>query len=166
MKGSRGGRFYLRKAMRKIQANKSDYSFSEVFSGKNPVYEPAAVGGRSLVSGMHDQIQLEANQLLGVNNCLINAIALAAGLPMPNLGTLMRIRERIGNYGQMLLATNESVGVIRQVLDTNIGIAVIYQDRPSEDFVGVGGPLLIYHVNGNHFTDSMPHDFAAYAPKK
>lgn len=160
MKGSKGGRFYLRRTLRSLQnlqKSKADPSFSDVFSGKSPLYEPAAIGGRSLVSKMNSRIQIEANQLLEDNNCLINAIALAAGRPVPTLGQLMAIRERIGSYGDMLLATNETVGIIREVLEINTAIAVIYQDRESEDFPGVGEPLLIYHVNGNHFTHQMPH---------
>ncbi len=163
MKGSKGGRFFLHKAIRRIERSEKEPSFSEVFSGKTPFYRPAAIGGRSLVTEMNTQIQLEANQLLGVNNCLINAIALAAGLPMPNLGQLMRIRERIGSYGNMLLATGPTIAIIRNVLNIHAAIAVIYQDRASEDFDGAGGPLLIYHVDGNHFTHQMPLDFHAYS---
>jgi hypothetical protein len=162
MKGSKGGRFYIRRTLRRLQRSKCSPSFVKVFSGKKPWYNPASIGGRSLVSSMNDKIQIDANLLLGVNNCLINAVALAAGLPMPNLGMLMAIRERIGSYGEMLLATNETLRIIREVLEIQNPIAVVYQDRQSEDFAGSGDVLLIYHVGGDHFTDKKPSGFSTY----
>ncbi|MEM6719520.1 MAG: DUF4157 domain-containing protein [Bacteroidota bacterium] len=158
MKGSKGARFYLLQVIRNIKRSKKTPSFHSVFSGKNPLYLPAATGGRGKVSEMNEQIELIRNELLGVNNCLINAIALAAHLPLPNLGQLLRIREQIGSVGEMLLASDENIAIIRQVLGIQDTISIIYQDRESEDFAGsTGHTLLIYHVNENHFTHIMPH---------
>lgn len=158
MKGSRGGRHYLKKAYRKIKRRKKPYPFSRLFSGTKPIYKPAAEGGRSLVTKKNEELKIEhdANLLLNVNNCLINAISLAAHGRMPNLGQLMNIRGQIGSYGDMLFAAPRIITIIRNVLNIQNPITVVYGDRPNENFAGHGNLLTIYHVNGNHFTNIKP----------
>ncbi|MGH1385369.1 DUF4157 domain-containing protein [Kordia sp.] len=158
MKGSRGGRHYLKKAYRKVKRRKKPYTFSRLFSGTKPIYKPAAEGGRSLVTNKNEELKIEhdANLLLNVNNCLINAISLAAHGAMPNLGQLMNIREQIGSYGDMLFAAPRIITIIRNVLNIQNPITVVYGDRPNENFAGHGNLLTIYHVNGNHFTNIKP----------
>jgi hypothetical protein len=157
MKGSKGGRFYLHKAIRQVQNSKKTMSFSQVFSGKNPAYSPAAIGGRSLVTDMTSTIEEDANRLLDMNNCLINAISRAARGHNPNLGELMHIREQIGTFGNMLVASPRIIRIIRAVLNIQNPITIIYSGRiPPENFRGTGNRLYIYHVGGNHFTNRIP----------
>ncbi|WP_064972161.1 eCIS core domain-containing protein [Kordia zhangzhouensis] len=158
MKGSKGGRHYLYKTIRAIKKSKKSLSFSDVFAGTSPMYKPAITGGRALVTKMNAKIEEDANRLLNVNNCLINAIALAAHNAMPNLGQLMRIREQIGSYGNMLIASPRIIQIIRQVLNIQNPITIVYQGMiPPENFAGHGHQLTIYHVNGNHFTHQAPN---------
>ncbi|MEM6684611.1 MAG: hypothetical protein AAF617_02355, partial [Bacteroidota bacterium] len=160
MKGSKGGRHFLREADKKVKESQQNFSFHQVFSGDKALYQPAKSGGRKLVTDMTSEIELEANRVLGDNNCLFNAIALAAGRRLPNLGELMRIRERIGSFGNSLYANHANIAIIRDVLGIHNDISVIYPPpKPSEDFPGTnnGPTLLIYHVNGNHFTHIMPN---------
>lgn len=163
MKGSAGGRFHLRQALaaiKSVKSKKGKSGFAEVFSGDKPIYGPAAVGGRALVTSAHERFQLDANLLLGVNNCLINAVAHAALGRMANLGELIRIREQLQNYGEMLIASPENIQLIRQVLGIQNPIQIVYTyvAHPAEDFDGAGPLLTIYHVDENHFTDIMPSD--------
>ncbi|WP_168118995.1 DUF4157 domain-containing protein [Paenibacillus sp. HB172176] len=109
----------------------------------------------STSTGKQDRVEADANLLLNVNNCLINAIALAALGRHATIGELIAIRTQLGNYGEMLLATPQVVAIIQAVLNVPNPITVVYthnSDVPSEDFDGIGQALLIYHVNGNHFT--------------
>ncbi len=157
MKGSKGGRYYIRQTLKKLINSDRKHTFSEVFSGKRPLYEPAAVGGRSLVSAMNVEIQQDARRLIELNNCLIHAIASAAGLGTPTLQQLVAIREQVGSYGEMLVASENTINVIKEILGIHETIIVAYQDRVSEDFTGMGErELIIYHVNGNHFTHEFP----------
>lgn len=102
-------------------------------------------------------IETDASQLLEVNNCLINAIANAALGRNATLAELVAIRSVLDNYGEMLLANPDVVQLIKKALRIDNAIAVIYSDgRESEDFDGSGDQLLIYHVNGDHFTHVAP----------
>jgi hypothetical protein len=158
MKGSKGGRLLLRLALRKLdKAKKNDNSiFSQMFTGNNPDYQPAATGGRALVTSTHKQILTDANFLLGVNNCLIHAVAQAAHGRQANLGEIIRVREHFANYGEMMLATPQTIDVIRQALGIQNRIRVVYPNpTPHEDFAGQAPMLVIYHVHGNHFQHNL-----------
>ena len=108
-------------------------------------------------AGIKDRVAADANLLLGVNNCLINAIAMAGLGRMANLAELTAIRGALGNYGEMLVASPAVIALIRLHLGIQNPISVVYQGLiPAEDFDGVGAQLMIYHVNGNHFTHDAP----------
>jgi hypothetical protein len=162
MKGSHGGRHFLHQALKALKAarrSKLAVTFHDLFVGsgsKGPLYAPAAEKGRGKVTRMHQLIEADANLLLGVNNCLINAVSMAGLGRDATIGELIRIRERLQNYGEMLLASPQVVQLIRVVLGIHNQIQVVYQDRIPEDFPGAGAPLTIYHVNGNHFTHVPP----------
>jgi hypothetical protein len=97
--------------------------------------------------------ETDANLLLGVNNCLINAIAMAALNREATLPELIAIRNDLNNYGEMLLASPHVVILIKKVLQIDRPISVNYQGTiPTEDFDGDGEPIQVYHVNGNHFS--------------
>jgi hypothetical protein len=109
------------------------------------------------VSEDSSEIESDASRLLHVNNCLINAIANAALGRNANLGELVQIRSVLDNYGEMLVASPEVVNLIRQALQIDNAITIVYPGEiPSEDFDGAGPNLIIYHVGGNHFTDEPP----------
>lgn len=110
--------------------------------------------------GIKSRVEADANLLLHVNNCLINAIALAALGREASLDELIAIRSQMNNYGEMLLATDAVVDLIRQELHIANPITVIYtsMDEPGETFDGVGEELMIFHVNGNHFTHESPFE--------
>lgn len=109
------------------------------------------------VSEDSSEIESDASRLLHVNNCLINAIANAALGRNANLGELVQIRSVLDNYGEMLVASPEVVNLIRQALQIDNAITIVYSGEiPSEDFDGTGPNLIIYHVGGNHFTDEPP----------
>ncbi|MCH2196891.1 DUF4157 domain-containing protein [Kordia sp.] len=157
MKGSKGGRYFLYQALKKVEANKKAMSFAKLFAGTKPLYSPAAPKGRGLVTDMTSRIEIDANRLLTMNNCLINAISRAARRRKPNLGELMRIREQVGAFGTMLVASPEIIGIIRNVLHIQNPITIIYPGMiPPENFGGTGTRLSIYHVNGNHFQTTPP----------
>jgi|GEM_PF-6701525 len=125
------------------------------------------VGERFTVdNGNTSDIETDANRLLHVNNCLINAISLAARGHMPTLEELMVIRSTLGNYGEMMLATPQVVQLIQNTLNIVNPITVLYPSAPAENFVGVGNVLSIYHVNGNHFTHNNSElDMSVYEVK-
>ncbi|OYW78228.1 MAG: hypothetical protein B7Z37_00005, partial [Verrucomicrobia bacterium 12-59-8] len=159
MKGSGGGRSFMKQALEKLKQTGQAVPFEKLFAGPDPIYQPAKKGGRALVTQTNEQIQIDANLLLGVNNCLINAIALANHRSLPTLGQLMRIREYFRDYGEMMVASGEVINRIRQVLGIRNPIRVVYQGMtPAEDFHGDASlPVLtIYHVNENHFQHTPP----------
>ncbi len=102
-------------------------------------------------------VEAEAQLLLGVNNCLINAVAMAALGRTATLEELIAIRGALNNYGEMLLASPLVIDAIRDALQIDNAITVMYEGlTPPEDFDGTGAPLMVYHVGGNHFTHTAP----------
>ena len=73
MKGSVGGRHWIKIAQNAVDTAEKAPSFQQMFTGSNPLYVPAQSGGRNEVTIAHD-----AGLLINNNNCLINAIAHAA----------------------------------------------------------------------------------------
>lgn len=107
------------------------------------------------------QYELEVNVLLGVNNCLINAIAQNHLGRNANLGELVAIRSRLGNVGEMMAATNVTIPVITQALGIAQNIIIHYNINnsatPNETIGGFGGPPIhIFHTGGLHFEAKCP----------
>ena len=94
--------------------------------------------------------------LTHVNNCLINAITDAAGVPRANADTIITIRERLGvPVAEMLAASTHNLDVILHELHLNgTGVVVVYQGEIYVDESSGAGdnPLFIYHDGINHFT--------------
>jgi hypothetical protein len=101
--------------------------------------------------------------LLQRNNCLINAIVRAYrqdNNARVTQAQLMEIRLRIGEYGTMLFASERIINIIREVLNIQAGIVVIYADgRPSEDFGDTThNPIMIVHNGALHFEPMRPEE--------
>lgn len=102
--------------------------------------------------GVNSIEELEANLLLGVNNCLINAIARGALNREATLSELIQIRTALGNFGDMLIASPDTIAIIQSKLGINNFITITYSDgSPDEYFEGDGVPLTIRHNNRDHF---------------
>ncbi len=137
----------------------------KLFSSKpedNPVWEPSVVEGRikpdlrrkEKMESYKEQIR--AYEILYQNNCLINAIARAAGRGNATEMELIEIRIAIGSVGDMLLATPENVTIIRRGLRINNTVIVRYVDQPAEVINGGDPALTIYHDGGDHFSHEKP----------
>jgi len=91
------------------------------------------------------------------NNCLIVAMADAAGVAQPSAQQIIQIRTQIHQpVGGMLLATPEAINLVRQILGITRPVAVTYTHLlgtpyVTENFVGAGGPPLVVHHANNHF---------------
>jgi hypothetical protein len=87
-----------------------------------------------------------------VNNCLIQAVAQAAGINL-TLDQLVSIRMRIGTIGNMLLANPRTIGIICQVLGIARGVVVVYpHPAPAEDFGNTDhDPVIVMHTGADHF---------------
>ena len=101
--------------------------------------------------------------LLQRNNCLINAIVRAYrqnNNARITQAQLMEIRLRIGEFGTMLFASERVINIIREVLNIQAGIVVIYADgRPSEDFGDTThNPIMIVHNGALHFEPMRPEE--------
>ncbi|HET6610226.1 MAG TPA: hypothetical protein VFG62_26410 [Rhodopila sp.] len=103
--------------------------------------------------------EIEAQQSIFTNNCLINAICRQAHHRDATFEELIQIRSNLGNVGEMMHATVGTLGVIR----TALGIAnpiVVYQGSAvevAEDFAGDGAPLSIHHQGDVlHFEPGVP----------
>ena len=98
----------------------------------------------------------DGSWLTHINNCLINAIADAAGVPRANADTIIRIRKRLGvPVGRMLTATTGALDIILEELHLDgTGIVVVYQGQIYVDESSNAGdhPVFIYHDGINHFT--------------
>ncbi|TDP11941.1 uncharacterized protein DUF4157 [Roseateles asaccharophilus] len=91
------------------------------------------------------------------NNCLIVAIADAAGIPQPSAQQIIQIRTQISQpVGGMLLATPQAINVIRQVTGITRTIRITYTHLLGTAFAnetfagGTGLPLIVHHAH-NHF---------------
>ncbi|MFP2895386.1 DUF4157 domain-containing protein [Corallococcus sp. 4LFB] len=162
MKGSHGGRHHLHQMRRHLgtaSGNPGDMDFKMFFTGEKPIYAPAAKGGRKRVKMSHTEVQTDAEQLLGVNNCLIHAISQAARHRNASLRELKLIREHLNNYGEMLVASPKIIRLIREVLGIAQPITVAYRDVPWEDFPGNGTGVTVYHTGAEHFEHEQPQDY-------
>lgn len=163
IKGSKGMKF-VEEALEK--GVKGQFKFSDMFEGTSPIYQPSKTGGRILATNetlkYHTfKKEVRENQLLGQNNCLINAIARAARRNLPNIGELIRIRERLHNIGEMMAATPDSIPVILRELNLDVAVRVHYPlgSDGNDETLGNGSTLIhIYHTGGNHFEADCPNE--------
>lgn len=100
----------------------------------------------------------ELRELLQQNNCLINAISLAALQRKVTPQELLDIRLRIGQIGTMLIAEKRTLSIICDVLKIDRGIVVTYaHGAPSEDFGNTDdNPIFISHTGAAHFVPWSP----------
>jgi hypothetical protein len=152
MKGSVGGRHWIKIAQNAVDTAEKAPSFQQMFTGSNPLYVPAQSGGRNEVTIAHD-----AGLLINNNNCLINAIAHAALGRNANITELVTIRRQTRDVGQMMVATPNVIGIIQGALGITRGVTIHYpHPLPQEDFPGVLPPIVIYHTGNQHFQDINP----------
>jgi hypothetical protein len=98
------------------------------------------------------QRELDTLRRLRQNNCLIDAIAAAAGSEEPTVEQLIEIRGRLNNIGQMMVASPNTLRVICAVLRVTRPIVVRYpMPIPAENFLGTGTPIYIRHTGAAHF---------------
>jgi hypothetical protein len=170
MKGSSAMEFVMQ-AQKHAEKEGGVTSFSDYFMSDDPAYGPAAKGGRGRVvektkqakARKQEQKKLagEVGHLINVNNCLINALALGSLRRNANLIELIAIRTRLGNVGEMMVASPHNVGVIREVLGITSAVTVHYDiardGTPNEDIPGAGGDTVhIFHTGGDHFVHLCP----------
>lgn len=134
----------------------------DIFGDKSSSsFLPARKGGsgqqRSQLSTY--QGELLATALLWQNNCLINAICQAAYGRNATMEELVVIRSNLGNVGQMLAATQNTINVIRQALYIPNPITVRYalgSGGMNEVLPGAGVLINIYHTGIDHFQHTLP----------
>jgi len=151
---------------------KSVEKFSDVFIGENPFYHPARKKGRSLVTEKtrkkktRERYEQEVSYLIEINNCLINAIAQNRLNRNANLGELIRIRSRVGQIGEMLVASPETIAIINEELGIDQDIIIHYNINsqiPNETIGEQGGTAIhIFHTGGNHFEADCPDKKSYY----
>jgi hypothetical protein len=129
------------------------YPRSMVDSGlMQEVDRPSAVAA---LPKQTDEEQVALNEMLHQNNCLIHAIADAAGVGL-SLDQLWQIRLRIGEIGTMLIAHGRTVDIICDVLGVG-GVVVVYPEPlPSEEFGDMTSPAMILHTGALHFVPYRP----------
>ncbi|MFS2108567.1 DUF4157 domain-containing protein [Sphingomonas sp. Sphisp140] len=145
---------------------RGETTFHAIFGSKTTsTFLPARKGGskdqRKALRSETDKAkkELQGRAALWQNNCLINAICLAAHGRTATLMELLSIRLNLNNVGEMMVATPNAVGVIRQVLGINNQILVRYpvgSGALNETIIGVPPTLTIYHTGGDHFQHTMP----------
>jgi len=101
----------------------------------------------------------DTNWLLGINNCLINAITDAAGIQRATADQVVKIRTQIGAAaGEMLFASPRVLNIILAEFGLqDIGVIVINMGSEYLDMSSTIGdnPLYIYHDGINHF-EALP----------
>lgn len=130
--------------------------FRDMFGDKNDsLFYPARKSGSSQ---QREKIRLETElqdeDALWQNNCLINAICQAAHGRNATMMELLTIRINLGNVGQMMVASPHNIGVIRNALQINNQVVVHYRTNshiPNETIIGIWPVLHIYHNGNQHF---------------
>ncbi|WP_339375969.1 eCIS core domain-containing protein [Calothrix sp. NIES-2098] len=147
------------------ERGKGTGTMHSIFGSKTySTFLPARSGGSGL---QREQLanyieEIKASALLSVNNCLINAICQAQYGRNATMPELVEIRSMLGNVGRMLVASADTINVIRQVLHVNNKIMVRYPlglGAANELFPGMGGGgglINVYHTGGHHFQHNQP----------
>ncbi|MDH4745551.1 DUF4157 domain-containing protein [Sphingomonas sp. CBMAI 2297] len=153
--------------IRQLRARaRGETSFHAIFGSKTgSTFLPARKGGsKDQRKALRDETskatkELQGRAALWQNNCLINAICWAAHGRSATLIELLNIRFNLNNVGEMMVATPQTVGVIRQVLGINNQILVRYpvgSGALNETIIGIPPTLTIYHTGGDHFQHTLP----------
>lgn len=154
--------------MEQIHARaRGETTFHEMFGSKSTsTFLPARSGGsgqqRTALGKETEAVkkELQGQPELWQNNCLINAICRAAHNRNATEGELLAIRYNLDNVGEMMVASPQTVGAIRQVLNINNQILVRYPvgtPTLNETIAGIPPTLTIYHTGGYHFQHTPPH---------
>jgi hypothetical protein len=148
------------------QRSRGEISFHDMIGSKtDSTFLPARSGGsgqqREALRKQTDKAkkELRGQGRLWQNNCLINAICQAAHGRNATMEELLAIRFNLNNVGQMMVATQATVNVIRSVLQINNEIVVRYpvgSPALNETFAGVPATLNIYHTGADHFQHNPP----------
>jgi hypothetical protein len=103
-----------------------------------------------------DKNYLDRGSMAGINNCLFDAIADAAGIPPPSVDEVIRLREVLNvPLGTMLTATRGRLDIILTAMGLDDrGAMVFYQGEGWTDSSSEvsNNPLFIQHDGVNHFT--------------
>ncbi|NEO40730.1 MAG: DUF4157 domain-containing protein [Moorea sp. SIOASIH] len=146
--------------------------FKELFNTKpspEPYWTPSKEKGRGEPKKIKEELwriysaEIRAQAELKMNNCLINAISLAARGKVANEAELVTIRNETDTIGQMLASTPEIIETIRRVLRIRNPINIIYPEEVRRDkgvaneaYDGEGDALNIYHDGKDHFSSTAP----------
>jgi hypothetical protein len=103
--------------------------------------------------------EIRAENALYINNCLINAIADAAGRNRPSEAELITIRGELNNVGEMMIADPRTIDVIRNVLGIHLPVVVYNQgELCPEEFPGIGNEISVTNNGRQHFVPGAPWD--------
>lgn len=106
-----------------------------------------------------------------MNNCLIDAIAAAAGIPEPGIQTIRNELDRLqlGAVGEMLFADQAVVEVIAESLGIAGSPIILYDaDGNAQELAGGDGPdiIEIYHTGALHYVSSPANERQKAASRK
>lgn len=137
---------------------RGETGFRDIFGDKSTsTFLPARTGGSSQQREMIREVLMA--KLLWVNNCLINAICQAVYGRNATQAELVAIRAQTGSVGEMLAASDRTIGIITNVLGIEDSIVVHYPTStglPNEQFGNGDNEIHIYHTGGNHFVHNCP----------
>jgi len=123
--------------------------------------EEEAIGplDASQVEELKKMAHADGSWVVHQNNCLLNAVAQAAGIARPlHPDLIIAIRRDIGApLGTMLFASERVLNIIARHMGLPNGIVVVYHrsrytDETSDVQGGGGNPVYVYHDGINHFT--------------
>lgn len=136
-------------------------TFAPFFTGSKPLYRPAATGGRRMVSELtRAKREVLKSGLLGMDDCLVNAIALAALKRKADLNELARIRKQLGSIDEMLAASSETIRIIKEVLKIAEAIVVHYKTKSSFTVGDSKSLVHIYNIDdATHFVHECPEGY-------
>ena len=146
------------------QRESGDTSLSDAIGDKSKSsFLPARSGGAGQErERLRAEDEVRAQILIRINNCLIHAIAAAAGVQL-TLAQLVTIRMRLGSIGDMLVANADTVETILEVLGLQgRGVWIRYRlhDGTPNELLGDeddGDPLDVFHTGADHFTANCPN---------
>jgi hypothetical protein len=141
------------------QRRDGETTFHEIFGSKtDSQFIPARTGGSSQQREyLRRTDEIRNTPALWQNNCLINAICLAMGRHTATLEELLHIRYNLDNVGEMMLATEANIGIIRNALGINNEIVVHYPNGAMPETIhGTPPPVHIYHTGQDHFQNNIP----------
>lgn len=146
---------------------RGETTFHNIFGSKSAsTFLPARSGGSAQQRALlreRTKKELSGHGRLLQNNCLINAISQGHQGQNATIEQLMNIRFNLGNVGEMMVAVQGTIDVIRNVLGIDNAIIVRYPidtDSPDETFDGTDPPIVIFHTGEDHFQHDRPNGVA------